>query len=106
MIATEIIAKKSVNLVHLDPKSEEARLKTFAYCVYGGMCNQADRIDEPRPEYPECYDLAMEIIEHSEELQTKVWNTWAETRPAKAMLAKLPKEKTEEGKKKEEAVNQ
>lgn len=106
MVATEIMARKSVNLVGLDDKSEEARLKTFSYLVYGGLCNQADRKDISRPPYEEAYDLAMAIIGHSDELQTNIWNTWAETRPAKVMLDKLPKPTTEDGKKKEEAENQ
>lgn len=100
MVATQIVAEKSVNVAYLNPKDPDVQIKTFAYIVYGGLCNQADRKDFMRPNFEEAYDLTVSILEQGEELQTNIWNAWSESKPAKAMLAALPKPVTEEGKKK------
>ncbi len=105
MVATQIFAEKVINISSLDPESEEAKMRSFAYLIYGGMCNNSDRKDISRPSFEEAYDTTILILEQGEELQTRIYDTWKETKPAKAMLDKLPKPTTEEGKKKEEAEN-
>lgn len=91
MVATQIFTEKS--------SVETNQFKGFANLIYAGLCNQADRKDRQRPFYEEAYDLAMEIVEQGEELQTQIYEAWASTKPAKAMVEKL-QEYTGEAKKK------
>lgn len=88
MVATQIVAERSLSMV-----DSPDNIKAFAYIVHGGLCNQADRQDRQRPLFETSYDLAIEIIEQGDELQTQLYNAWAETKPAKKMLDLLPSKK-------------
>ena len=103
MVATQIFAEKAANTVNQKLNSND--IKTLAYLVYAGLCNQADLTDDSYPTFEQAYELTEKIIDQLDaEQQTLIFKTWADSKPAKDMLEKLPKaveEVNEEGKKKE-----
>ncbi len=102
MVATQIFTEKVANLAI--KKVESSDVKTFAFLVYAGLCNQCDLLDLPYPTFEQAYHLTENIIHKGEDLQNEIYKTWSDSEPAKDMLAKLPKnvevELTETGKKK------
>lgn len=102
MVATQIFAEKGTKLA--ENNSEANNVKSFAYLVYAGLCNQADLLDNSYPSFEQAYELTEKIIEQGEELQNEIFNTWQNSKPAKDMIDRLPKpeeELTPTGKKKE-----
>lgn len=102
MVATQIFAEKGAK--QATNNTEANNIKSFAYLVYAGLCNQADLLDNSYPTFEQAYELTEKIIEQGEELQNLIFATWQNSKPAKDMLDRLPKpevEVTEEGKKKE-----
>lgn len=101
MVATQIFAEKGAKLAENNTNANN--VKSFAYLVYAGLCNQADLLDNAYPTFEEAYELTEKIIEQGEELQNQIFTTWQNSKPAKNMLEMLPKseEVAEEGKKKE-----
>jgi len=103
MVATQIFSEKAANTVTQKLNSND--VKTLAYLVYAGLCNQADLSDDAYPSFEQAYELTEKIIDQLDsETQATIFKTWAESKPAKDMMAQLPKaidEVNEEGKKKE-----
>jgi len=102
MVATQIFAEKGFKLA--EKGLENNNVKSFAYLVYAGLCNQADLLDNAYPTFEQAYELTERIIEQGEELQTSIFNAWSESKAAQNMLDKIPKaeeELTATGKKKE-----
>lgn len=102
MVATQIFAEKGAK--QAVNNTEANNIKSFAYLVYAGLCNQADLLDNSYPTFEQAYELTEKIIEQGEELQNLIFTTWQNSKPAKEMIDRLPKpevELTETGKKKE-----
>lgn len=89
MVATQIIAEKSAKHA---VDGELDNFKAFAYIIYGGLCNQADRVDDNRPLFDVAYDLAELISQQDEAVQIGIFEAWKNTKPAQAMLDLLPKQ--------------
>lgn len=102
MVATEIVEKKTFAISNAGEVNLSG-IRAFSYIIYGGLCNQAELMDNPYPKFDDAYELTEKIVEQGEELQSLIYNTWANTKPGKDMLARLPKpepELTPSGKKK------
>lgn len=93
MVATELIEANSIKAANANEKSN---MKSFAYIVHAGMCNQAELKDLPYPEFEEAYLIAESICK-DEELCAKIQSTWTESKPYKELMDRL-----NEGKKKAE----
>lgn len=85
MVATEIITGKSVKAAASKEKND---LKSFAYIVFGGLCNAADLKDEDRPEFEDAY-LLTESIAGDDELSAKIYQSWSESKPYVELMTKL-----------------
>lgn len=109
MIATQIFTEKAAKVAVKEVETND--VKTFAYLVYAGLCNQMDLLDMPYPTFEQAYELTEKILQQGDELQTTIYKTWEESKPAKDMMAKLPKaaeevESTPTGKKKGAKIKQ
>lgn len=65
-------------------------IKLFCYCIYAGLCNEADRKDDMFPDFSFAYDLANEIIETKDaELQNNIWSAFRNSRAGSQYFDKL-----------------
>lgn len=85
MVATEIISEKSVKAA---ASKEKSSIKSFAYIVYGGLCNSADTKDEDRPEFEDAYLLA-ESIATDNDLCAKIQEAWTDSKPHQQLMERL-----------------
>jgi len=103
MIATEIFSKKAVREMQLmddrgDVDQVASDFKAFVACVYAGLCNQADFIDEQYPKWGDVFELT-ELIVENQQLQLDIWEAFKNSRPAKALFERLSPEQVEKKKK-------
>jgi hypothetical protein len=98
MSAIEIFSTKSVQELQRlaiefpTVKLEDLKadnVKSFAYIVYAGLCNSADKKDLSRPTFQKAYELSEEICFESEELQASIFETFNESRANKLLQEKL-----------------
>lgn len=98
MSAIEIFSRKSVNeLGRLAKENPETPIKdlkadgvkSFAYIIYAGLCNQADIKELDRPSFSEAYELSEEILYQAEDLQNDIVNCFNESRANKLLQEKL-----------------
>lgn len=95
MVATQIISEKSVKTVKNSKVEKVDNIKAFAYIIYGGLCNDADSRDIERPEFTEAYQIADSIV-GNDELTTRIYSTWENSKPYTELLAKLGIDKKKE----------
>ena len=86
MTAAQIFSEKSMQEVRklmeetpdVDPKDLVAdNVKSFAYMIYAGMCNEADREERKRPSFTEVYDLTERVLlEAPEQLQHDIFEAY------------------------------
>lgn len=105
MTAIRIWQERTTNdllAVNNDPKKVD-QVKTFASCIFAGMCNMSDYKELPHPEYSECYEIAESILFEDENIQTKIWDCFTGSRAYERMIKKLNdltgKQKKSEGEK-------
>lgn len=67
---------------------EVDHFKAFAYIIYGGMCNNADRKDEKFPSFEEAYDMAIKINEEPE-IAKSIYDAWEDSKATKDMVDRI-----------------
>lgn len=82
-----------------EERKEYDDIKSTAYIVYGGLCNQSHINDTSFPTFDEAYSLTERILQYPDIL-TKITDVWRNSEPMKSMLDKLPKPEEERSKKK------
>lgn len=102
MAAIEVFSKKSVAelgvLAKENPKTPLDKLiadpvKSFAYVVYAGLCNDADIKEVQRPSFEQAYEVADAIMYEAEQLQSDIFTCFKESRAHKALIERLKPEK-------------
>lgn len=76
---------------------------TFAFVVHSGLCNMADIMTEPKPDFIESYTLSQSIANNND-LSEKINNAWIESQPVKDMLERLAEVNGEEKKSTKKAI--
>jgi hypothetical protein len=98
MSAIQIFSEKSIHELQLlsaqNPKTPLDKLqadpvKSFAYVVYGGLCNTADINEQQRPTFTECYEIAENILYEDEAVQKSVFDCFNNSRAHKALKERL-----------------
>jgi hypothetical protein len=82
------------------------RFLTFAYIIFGGMCNSADRKELPYPVFTEAYDLT-EKINHDPVLTKRIYDFWNNCKASKSLkeaALKVTTKSTVKTEKKKKAV--
>lgn len=83
MTATQIIAEKSIKL---SQSGEADPIKSFAYILYGGLCNNADMNDFDRPAFHEAYSLTEKVLSASVDIQNSIYSAWENSKPHQDLL--------------------
>lgn len=98
MAAIQIFSEKSIHELQLlaekNPKTPLDKLvadpvKSFAYVVYGGLCNMADINEQRRPTFIECYEIAENILYENEAVQQSIFDCFNNSRAHKALKERL-----------------
>lgn len=86
-----IFSEKLGNEMHRNNISDAKKIdafKTFSYIIYAGLCNDAERKDEPYPSFEKAYDIACEVQGDSE-ISKLIFDTYNDSKATKEMLDKL-----------------
>ncbi|SMC45726.1 hypothetical protein [Pedobacter africanus] len=94
MVATQIITEKSIKAA---ASQEKSNVKSFAYILFGGLCNAAELVDEANPDFEQAYLLA-EVIAGDDDLTSKIYSAWQESKPHKELMDRLNSNKKKAGK--------
>lgn len=93
MVATQIISDKSIKAA---ASGDVNNVKAFAYIIFGGICNQCELKDEQYPEFEEAYLIA-ELISADDELTSRIYSTWQDSKPYKELMDRLNSGKKKAG---------
>lgn len=98
MAAIQIFSEKSIHELQIlaaeNPKTPLDKLqadpvKSFAYIIYAGLCNQADIEELQRPTFKFAYDLADSILYEDDEFQKPIFDCFNNSRAHKALKERL-----------------
>lgn len=98
MAAIEIFSQKSVAELSLLAKEHPEipidklkadPVKSFAYVIYSGLCNQADIMELSRPTFEQAYYISEQIIDEGEKLQQDIFDCFNNSRAHKSLIERL-----------------
>lgn len=64
--------------------------KSFAYIIFSGLVNQADRKELPYPTFEQAYDLT-EKINHDDKLSKEIFDFWNNCKAAQKLIESVNK---------------